>query len=499
MNQISIPWGEIFLVSHTLLTLACAVRVLYKQQNIGMTLSWLLILFVFPIAGLIAYVLIGEPRLGTARERRKQEIVAFYRQFSQKHLLDINAQRSGCLGARYQGISKIAADKTGMVATDGNHLQLLNSTDAIVDAMCADIEAAQSSCLVGFYIIHPAGKIEALLQALMAAAGRGVDCVVLADDVGSASFFRSEWPHRLERAGVKITRALPVGLLKTLFVRADLRNHRKLLIVDKRIGYTGSYNLVDPRYFKQNAGVGEWVDVMMRCQGPVVRAMTAVFYADVAVEDDANLQEVQAALEQYASEIAVTRPILASTSADTGAAVQLIPSAPDQDSHVIYDTIICALHAATQRIVITTPYFIPDEPLLKALTTAAKRGVAVTLIIPEKVDSLLVRYASRAYYPMLLAAGVRLALFHGGLLHAKTVTIDDDYTLFGTVNMDMRSFFLNLEVSLAIYDADVTGQVYAQQLAYLQDSQYIEVKAWQQRARWWGLVENSVRLMSPLL
>ena len=134
-----------------------------------------------------------------------------------------------------------------------------------------------------------------------------------------------------------------------------------------------------------------------------------------------------------------------------------------------------------------------------ALTNAAKRGVDVTLILPAKVDSLMVRYASQAYYPMLLQAGVKIALFEGGLLHAKTMTVDDGYTLFGTVNMDMRSFFLNLEISLAVYDKGITRQVRGLQRHYLAGSRYVSIKKWQQRARWWGLVENTVRLMSPLL
>ena len=154
---------------------------------------------------------------------------------------------------------------------------------------------------------------------------------------------------------------------------------------------------------------------------------------------------------------------------------------------------------AEQKIVITTPYFVPDEPLLTALTTAAKRGVDVTLVLPKKVDSLMVRYASRAYYPMLLDAGVKIALFEEGLLHAKTMTIDSEYTLFGTVNMDMRSFFLNLEISLAIYDLGITAEVEALQQQYLTQSRLVTRQAWQQRAKGWGLIENTVRLMSPLL
>ena len=166
---------------------------------------------------------------------------------------------------------------------------------------------------------------------------------------------------------------------------------------------------------------------------------------------------------------------------------------------MIYETIVCAIHAAKSRVMITTPYFVPDELLLTALTTAAKRGVDVTLILPAKVDSLLVRWASRAYYPNLLNAGVKIALFHGGLLHAKTLTVDNDYALFGTVNMDMRSFFLNLEISLAIYDAPATEAIAQLQQQYLRDSRLISLTHWQQRDKVWGLVENVVRLFSPLL
>ena len=182
-----------------------------------------------------------------------------------------------------------------------------------------------------------------------------------------------------------------------------------------------------------------------------------------------------------------------------GVNVQVVPSAPDQVEKVIYDTLLCALYNAERKVVITTPYFVPDDPLLTALTTAARRGVEVTLVLPYKVDSVMVRYASQAYYPMLLKAGVKIALFKEGLLHAKTMTIDDKLSLFGTVNMDMRSFFLNLEISLAIYDEAITQVILQQQQAYLAKSEYVTVKAWKMRSKWWSLVEHSVRLVGPLL
>lgn len=420
----------------------------------------------------------------------------FYSDFTERYLADVHLDITDNIRPRYRGIAKVAADSTGMGATRSNAMTLLSTTDDILDAMLADIESAQQSCLLAFYIIDPQGRIEDLLEAVLAAANRGVDCAILADAVGSLGFFSSRWPARLRDAGIEVHAALPVGPLRTLFTRSDLRNHRKLLIVDTKIGYTGSYNLVDPRFFKQSSGVGEWVDVMMRCSGPLVLEMAAVFYADVAVENDKNLAGVQQYLGGYTEII----PALLPEKMQAGNVVaQVIPSAPDQSDRVIYETIISAIYAATRKIVITSPYFVPDDPLLMALTTAAKRGVEVTLILPAKVDSLMVRYASRAYYPMLLSAGVKIALFNDGLLHAKTMTIDDGYTLFGTVNMDMRSFFLNLEISLAIYDKGVTKEVSDLQQRYLAGSRYVSVKRWQQRAKWWGLVENTVRLMSPLL
>ena len=491
-----ISWGQVFLFLHIAAVAVCVVRVLYRQRNTGAAFAWLIILFVFPLFGVAAYLLVGEPRLGMARAKRVEQMNVFYRKFAERHFHDEDLDTRNKMRRRYQGIANVAASVTGLAASNNNAMRLLTRTDEIVDAMLADIQAARQTCALAFYIIEPQGRIQTLLAAVRDAAKRGVECTILADAVGSSAFFGSEWEGSLKDAGVRIVPALPVGVLKTFFSRSDLRNHRKILIVDNLIAYTGSFNLVDPRYFKQGAGVGEWVDVMMRCRGTVVLEMAAVFYADVAVETDEHLVEVQHEIEQLDGKI----PELLALKRQSGDAVaQVIPSAPDQSDPVIYETIVCAIHAAKTRVTITTPYFVPDELLLTALTTAAKRGVEVVLILPEKVDSFLVRWASRAYYPKLLAAGVKIALFHGGLLHAKTLVVDGDYALFGTVNMDMRSFFLNLEISLAIYDAPVVREIARVQQDYLCDSRYISVSRWQRREKIWGLVENTVRLFSPLL
>nr|MBP6553406.1 cardiolipin synthase [Vitreoscilla sp.] len=286
-----------------------------------------------------------------------------------------------------------------------------------------------------------------------------------------------------------------IGLLKAVLVRSDLRNHRKLLVVDERVAYTGSYNLVDPKVFKQGAGVGQWVDVMLRLQGPAVIQLLATFYADVAVENKQHFADIQVLWREHWPHVGS----IALQAASSCSVLQTIPSSPDQSHYVFYDTLICALHQAERELVLTTPYFVPDEALMLALTTAARRGVSVTLIVPQKVDSFLVRYASQAYYRVLLQNGVKIALFTGGLLHTKSVVVDDEFALFGTVNMDMRSFYLNLELTMALYSPTEIHALALQQQAYLRDCVYIDAARWQRRSVWRTLLENTVRLMSPLL
>ncbi|HGO5854186.1 TPA: cardiolipin synthase [Mannheimia haemolytica] len=487
-------WSAFLLVINFLVVLMFAVRVLYTQRNIGAAFAWLIILFVFPVGGVLAYLLVGETRVSKKRLARTEKMRQFYDEFASKYMPKEHFDPDENISPIFQGIEKMAEQTTRLGASSSNNMELLSTTDDILNSMIQDIEQAQASCLLAFYIIEPQGKIIQLLEAIKAAAERGIHCVILADDVGSSDFLKSEWRTKLETAGVFIQTSLPVSVMHTFYGRNDLRNHRKILVVDYKIGYTGSFNLIDPLLFKQETGIGKWFDVMMRCTGPIVLEMTAVLYADVAVEDDANLEKVKDYLTQQAEK---NNNLTPPTSGNIIA--QVIPSAPEQEESIIYETILCAIHLATKRIVITTPYFVPNEPLLLALTSAARRGVDVTLILPRKNDSKMVHYASRAYFPLLLKHNVKIARFDQGLLHTKTLVVDDEFSLFGTVNMDMRSFFLNLEISLAIYDKEMTKQISQLQQRYLQQSEYITPKGWRYRVKLWGLVENIVRLMSPLL
>lgn len=511
------------------------LRIVSIQRNIGVAIAWIAILYTLPLVGLIAYLLVGEPTIGRRyRERMTQARLLMNDMAARERL--VFDQGEELLESEYRGVSRIGTRWTGFGVLSNQEMRLLASTDAVFESLIEDIDSAQSRILMEFYIIYPKGRVLEVIESLVAAAKRGVECHILADSVGSFSFFGSQQHKALEQAGVFVHQSLPVGLFKTLFKRSDLRNHRKLVVVDEYIGYTGSFNLVDPKFFKQEKNVGQWIDVMIRSVSDapvsVATAMAKVVVTDIGAESNENLSALSHRMNNYTRKLYMSRPTVNDISsrvqlieevqhellptidtqheivcprnlpqmpAVSNVLAQLIPSAPQVTAHVIYNTLVTILHRANERIRITTPYFVPDEALSGALCTAAKRGVEVTLIIPKKVDSFLVQHASQAYYQELLEAGVRIARFEGGLLHAKTVVVDYDYALFGTVNIDMRSFYLNMEVSLAIYTPDMVAQIAACQASYLQSCEYLRLETWRHRPSSKRLLDNVIRLFSPLL
>lgn len=552
--------ADIGIFLHISVTLLLAIRVLSQQRNQGVAVAWLVILFFMPVIGVIGYFLFGETNIGRRYRIRSLKAYGVLQDFAKTQQVDFTAI-STTIDKELRQLSRIGERKTGLGVYDHHDLTLFTEPNAMFDTLLTDIAAARDMIILEYYIVYPKGRVLDIFAALIQASQRGVVCHLLADSVGSHLFFRTEWVKTLQDAGIKVHESFPVGLFKTLVKRIDIRNHRKIAVFDNVVGYTGSFNLVDPNFFKQNENVGKWVDVMMRVENhqptSVVKAMSLVAATDISAETDDNLSWLEQTINHYtkqlyvfsspyadenqgarsffsrdarqrdkitqkqsamghhfpinslSKEIHFSKPTLTDTTITAlsnssfptvkDAAVQLIPFAPELTGHVIYETLICAIFSANQRVLITTPYFVPDDTLLIAMTTAAKRGVDVSLIVPQKVDSKLVRYASRAYYQSLLNAGVKIALYTEGLLHAKIVVIDDKYCLFGTVNMDMRSFYLNMEVSLAIYDTALVAQIVACQNEYLKGCVWINPEEWQHRQWYQRLWDNTVRLFSPLL
>lgn len=482
----SLAWEIVLAALHLVSVGGVALRVIWVRRPAGSAFAWLLLVALVPYAGVVLYLLFGERPIGRERLRRAH---AFYASFPElaTPLWQPDTTDAQTLPPRLRGIARLARKAAGLPVLDGSTLALHAGAEEILRAIIADIEQSRESVDMAFYIWNAGGTADDVGIALERAAARGVHCRVLLDAIGSRPFLKGRWPARLRGAGVRLEVALAVGPLGFVFQRADLRMHRKIVVVDQRIAYTGSMNLVDPRFFKQDAGVGEWIDAMVRVTGPAVAGLRAVFLFDWKLQTgDAYVPSSDAA---YAARRAV----------GGASRVQVVPSGPGVEGAANLRILVDAIAIARQRVVLTTPYFVPDPSLALALQNAAMRGVEVTIILPAVNDSKLVTYASRAFFDELLAAGARVLKFEGGLLHTKSVTVDDGFSLFGTVNLDMRSLHLNFELMLAVYDAGFAAELLALQRGYERDARAIDADAWHARPARERLLEGLASLVAPML
>ncbi|MEJ2098532.1 MAG: cardiolipin synthase [Desulfobacterales bacterium] len=471
---------------HVLIIIGVSIRIIKVRLPVATSLAWLILVFFLPLVGAITYLVLGEKRLGQSFTTRSRAIRARYDSWLKELPPEIRSDPQR-LSPQARSLSRLAATTVNIPALSGNRLQLLDAAESILRSMISDIDRAKRFCHLEFYIWTEGGIADEVGAALLRAAGRGVICCVLLDAVGSARFLKGNLLAKLKAGGIEVAAALPVSSFNVLRVRPDLRLHRKIAVIDDAIAYTGSFNLVDPRFFKQNAGVGEWVDAMVRVEGPVVHALNALFRWDWEVETGRDL----------ATQAEILDP---STAFRAGEAdVQVIPSGPGKTGNYMYQILLMAIYSARDEIVITTPYFVPDEAVSTALLTAAERGVKVTIIVPERNDSRLVHYTCRSFFDDLLAVGIRIFGFKGGLLHTKSVVVDRQVALFGSVNLDVRSFWLDFEVTLGVYDAEFAQHLLALQNKYIHNAIAVDPQAWHQRSGKERFFENVARLASPLL
>lgn len=476
--------STVLLILHWTLISALSVRVLMKRPLVGVALAWLAVIVSLPLVGAVLYLLVGERRIGRERMGRIRDQFELIQQwqdalpFRVESLIDDPNDTT-------DPIRRHARNLLGYPAQSGNRIELVSGRDKSFDAIIAEINAAQYTCDAVFYIWENTGRTLEVAKALVDAAARGVQCRAMADAIGSREFLRSQHANALRDAGVELVESLPTGPIRTLFVRRDHRNHRKFIIVDSQVAYIGSQNMVDPRFFKRHSGVGEWVDAVARVTGPSACTLAGVFELDWAVEQSTKcILPIASSVDEKDSD---------------GAVIQVFPSGPDHHPGAIHHVLLTAIYSAQHELVLTTPYFVPDDSLQTALMSAALRGVDVTLIVPARVDSILARYASASNFADLMRAGVKIYRFEGGLLHTKSITIDGTASIFGSVNLDMRSLWLNFEISLLVYDAEFTATLRALQESYLKDSVQFDLEIWERRPWTRKFFENAARLVGPLI
>ncbi|MGE3316041.1 MAG: cardiolipin synthase, partial [Planctomycetaceae bacterium] len=344
-----------------------SARVIMRKRPVGVSLAWLAVILMLPFFGAFVYLFLGERRLGTKRAARS----ATFREPYENWVAELRKRQFtnwSSQGTECEPLARLATTVVGIPPLADNSLELLTSADAVFQSLIADIDAAKSTCHLEFYIWALGGHADEAARALIRAAARGVTCRVLVDAVGSKTFLASPLAREMQQGGVHIQPALPTGIFRALFVRIDLRLHRKIVVIDGHVAYTGSLNLVDPRYFKQGSGVGQWVDAMVRIRGPAVEALAVTFLADWELETHVGIDKLQKTGDAGPQPAAGT------------AAIQVLPSGPREQLQGIQEVLLTAIYAARRELIMTTPYFVPDESMLTALISAARRGVEVVLI-----------------------------------------------------------------------------------------------------------------------
>lgn len=454
-------------------------------------MSWVLLVLIAPLVGPIVYWIFGKVWLSTKRERAYAAVAAERREMRLREEAagaggTRRAAREAVLGALdgdQQLLAVQAASISGDFPAGGNDIEIFEEADELFDRLAADIDQAMQHVHIEFYIALDDATSARVFAALERAASRGVTCRLLLDDVGSRAFLRSARAESLRVSGVQLVEALPVGAIRRGLSRIDLRNHRKIVVIDRAIGYIGSHNLA-AKDFKVKEKYAPWIDATMRVRGPAVNDLQKIFVEDWYLETDEVLANLVGA---------------ASLDGHTPAIAQVIGTGPATYDSAMPQMILSIVHLAEREVILTTPYFVPDEPALAALLTAARRGVRTVLVVPEVNDSLLVKLASRKFFQRLLDAGVEIWQYRGGLLHSKTIVVDGKTCLMTSANLDRRSFELNLEASLVVYDSATSARLRAVQEGYLRKSRRVEAREWYARPAWKRLVENAVGLLSPLL
>jgi cardiolipin synthase len=457
---------------------ATIIRVLLRpHRDPASRISWIAVVLGLPVVGVVGYILLGETSIGRRRADRVRKAL--------ETLPSPATTPAPEIPARHRPLFQVGQSISGYPPIGGNTARLLEDSNTAIAAVVEDIDAATQHVHLLFYIWLPDNNGLAVVEALRRAAGRGVACRAMVDDIGSSALVRSPHWEAMAESGVRLSRALRVGfpLLRPLNGRIDLRDHRKIAVIDNRITWSGSQNCADPE-FRVKAKFAPWVDTMMRFEGPVALQNQHLFASDWMAWRGEDISALLLHPPDFAAE---------------GFAAQVIASGPTVRNSAMPEIFQTLIYGARRELVVTTPYYVPNGALHAALCAAGYRGVAVTLILPERNDNWAVAAASRSYYADLLDAGVRLLEYPDGLLHAKTLTLDGEVTLIGSANMDRRSFDLNYENNILFHDAATTAAVRERQESYIAASREVtraEVAAWP----WWRrLWHNTVAVLSPLL
>ncbi|RXZ68272.1 cardiolipin synthase [Agromyces albus] len=463
-----------------------AIIVVPRNRRPTAGMAWLLAIFFIPYLGVIFFLIIGNPKLPRRRRQRQAEVDRYIREST--HGVE-RVSDSTSWPAWFEGVVRLNRNLGSMPLIGSNSASLIGEYQGSLDAMTKAIHNARHYVHAEFYILAYDRTTAPFFDALGEAAARGVEVRVLLDHIASyrVKGYRAT-VKRLTRMGVEWRLMLPVQPLKGKYQRPDLRNHRKLLVVDGDIGFMGSQNIIDRTYNKRvNIRRGlKWKELVIRVEGPIVSGLDTIFATDWYLEtEEAPRRDLAESLHQRGEAQDLD--------------CQVVPSGPGYRNENNLKLFLSLLYAAQERIIITSPYFVPDEAMLLAISGATQRGIHVELFVSEIGDQALVYHAQRSYYEALLRAGVKIYMYKAPyILHAKHFSIDDDVAVIGSSNMDIRSFELNMEITLLVRGASFVREMRAVEDGYRRDSRELTLDDWLRQPLRSTVLDNLARLTSAL-
>ncbi|TDW28809.1 cardiolipin synthase [Cryobacterium psychrophilum] len=465
-----------------------AIIIIPRSRKPSAAMAWLLAVFLIPFVGVFFFLLIGSSKLPKRRRDKQQRIS----QLISESVAGMDLVNDDDSWPRwFASVVELNTSLGSVPIVGGNTARLIGDYNASIAAMAAEIQTSTRFVHVEFYIVSFDATTRDFFAAMEAAVRRGVTVRVLLDHIASIRTAGHDATFaELDRIGVIWSFMLPVQPLKGKYQRPDLRNHRKLVVVDGRVAFMGSQNLIDRSYNSaknQKRGL-QWQELVTQVTGPVVSGINLIFLSDWYSETDEMLRQENVPADTIPMDVS-------SRALDC----QVVPSGPGFEGENNLRLFLALLYSAQERIIITSPYFVPDEAMLYAITSSCQRGLTVELFVSELGDQGSVYHAQRSYYSALLKAGVRIWLYPAPfILHAKHFSIDDDVAVIGSSNMDIRSFSLNLEVSLMVRGQSFVADMRQVEEGYRRISRELTLTEWQKEPLRSTMLDGVARLTSAL-
>lgn len=476
-------WTPIITAGLAAWAFVIAVVIILQRRSAAATLAWILVLLFLPVVGLVVYRLIGPLRL----ERKKLRRVATRRVISEA-LGALQALRAqGADGDEHVQLARLGMGLGEVSPLRAEEIDIYLDGASAYDAILAAVAAARQHVHLEYYIWEPDTIGTRLRDALIERARAGVRVRMLIDGTGASGLSR-KFLAPLRDAGALVAWFNPIRLGSLRLRRPDFRTHRKIVVCDGSVGFTGGMNITD--FHSAQLSTEYWRDTHMRVTGAAVWGLQRMFIENWNFASSAACPIDIETFPQRAD----TQPPRTG-----GHLVQILGSGPDSDAYAIHKAVFTAVNQSSRRVWLTTPYFVPDEPLLAALVTAALRAVDVRLIVPKRSDSRIVDLAARSYFPELLTAGVRVYEYETRFIHAKTVVCDDDVAIIGTANLDNRSFRLNFEVAAIVFGEPINRRLAEAFTTDLGECRELSGPALARQPFRTRLGQAAARLISPLL